>query len=991
MILYKARHKSINKNGRNKNFKVLFAVVGIVVVFSVIFTSFVMSPSKVYAGGGAGSGGNGSGCSGNFWCTGWGWSWADYPIESGGPSDGFKSGAWSDAYNTCKQAGAKDIYVDVIENSVHSARGYNYLTSQENYYYHYSPGQLVDKSRVPAISTQTAKDAYDLVQSKGWTSGLTWGSDVAWVCANIDNPQPSNNQIQMHVFEVQPDGTFIGDAAGVTTDTCTGANPTTAGNGYAYFNVASGSGYCIRLTGGIPAGATGYWVRPWAEGYGNLCPTGYNGSNLQNHCPQQSYECQVAGQNAGVQPCGSPQQLDRTSDGGFDFVIIMPSPPPPPPPPSGCPAPWNNPNVTVSIPDTSPNDPAPSGGPVGGPPGSSVTRTQRVRQGRTKVTATDDISNPMGPSGPVGSPAFRLPLISESYQSATISYQPFIDQYPYDNNQANVTYDSYYDTHTWTGTDSWAWEYDHTECTGGYTDSTGFHCTSTADIWAWHYKGTSWTDNGISSANQTTSNTVNGPIMPPCFNRAYKNVNPTTDKPVFSPDNENPSTVTFGSHVNLDFYLSNRSGSPVALRKSQKVKLDINGDYYVKHPNGSITRPWPQGKVSGSISGTNLLIDSGSYSTSTVNYTQNYSDVFTATIPPLIVGDRACFTITPLQTSGQMDPDGNRINPPAPGGSVTTTENCSDPLVNEPYVKVFGNDVIAGGGFSGSPLATCTNASVIKGYYNGSMSGSSVQFAAQSIGPITGFLSSVLRSSSPVPPVGLSFGNTPSPGNLGGSHCIADYYSTLPAGAPNPGSSFDLNGMNGAYSAPSNVTITGNNIPAGKRIVVYVAGNVIINGDIKFQSPDTAWSSVDRIASLYIIAKGNIYIDPAVTNLDGVYVAQGSGATGDIYTCANGTTPVPVTSILNNCNAQLIIRGAFVADETHLLRGYSSMRYGNRLEYSLDPLNPPRNCGPSNKSVCGAEVFYFSPDMYLAEPVMEPINHANTGKYDNITSLPPIL
>ena len=77
---------------------------------------------------------------------------------------------------------------------------------------------------------------------------------------------------------------------------------------------------------------------------------------------------------------------------------------------------------------------------------------------------------------------------------------------------------------------------------------------------------------------------------------------------------------------------------------------------------------------------------------------------------------------------------------------------------------------------------------------------------------------------------------------------------------------------------------------------------------------------------------GNIYIDPAITELDGLYVASkdGAGRGGKIYTCgtASGASfaPMPAASLFNGCHQQLVVYGAFVANQVNLMRTFGSLR-----------------------------------------------------------------
>jgi hypothetical protein len=184
---------------------------------------------------------------------------------------------------------------------------------------------------------------------------------------------------------------------------------------------------------------------------------------------------------------------------------------------------------------------------------------------------------------------------------------------------------------------------------------------------------------------------------------------------------------------------------------------------------------------------------------------------------------------------------------------------------------------------------------------------------------------------------------------------------------------------------------------------IFVDGNVYIAGDITYGS--TVWSTIKEIPSLYIIATGNIYIDPGVNELDGVYVAQpdsSSHSGGTIDTCANSATlgalgAANLFGTVNTCGNQLQVFGAFQAQNIFLNRTYSSLRYSQGGEEIQDAYH---NCGqgldvghdPTAEQTftwdCAAEIFNFSPELDLAQPAL---NSTSTGKFDYITSLSPVL
>lgn len=121
----------------------------------------------------------------------------------------------------------------------------------------------------------------------------------------------------------------------ITINTCVpGVSATTNANGEFSFDVPAGVGYCVRIDEStLPPGAVagGQRVRPWrvvasgsADNYDG-CAAYSALTNPMGYCSgagSGSYECQIAAADAGVQPgCGSPRDLDRASDTGFDFVI----------------------------------------------------------------------------------------------------------------------------------------------------------------------------------------------------------------------------------------------------------------------------------------------------------------------------------------------------------------------------------------------------------------------------------------------------------------------------------------------------------------------------------------------------------------------------------------------------------------------------------------------------------------------------------------------
>lgn len=360
---------------------------------------------------------------------------------------------------------------------------------------------------------------------------------------------------------------------------------------------------------------------------------------------------------------------------------------------------------------------------------------------------------------------------------------------------------------------------------------------------------------------------------------------------------------------------------------------------------------------------------------------------------------------------------------------------CSGQLVitNLPYFSVYGASVRAGGDFQPScQTGSGTTGGTIASWYDNqtAYAGASTFFSAIALGQITGFGSAQSRGGPPNSrPAGLTFANSgPGSGNVttsallpqlggnvGGNHC---FYSPT---APNPGTASDIPDPpsaanigiapldNGAHSYNSsvsgNLTLTGGTIASGNNLALYVTGDVYITpgatGGIVYSGTTGGWAinanNMSNIPSfVLVVTGGNIYIDPGVTELDGTYVAEknGSGNGGTIYTCgidSGGGNFVPYAKIgiYSKCNNQLTVYGSFVADQINLMRSYGTLSQANSNDSPNSALKSCSN-GPSQSPVCAAEMFDFSPELYLSSPAIEPPN--NGAKYfDAATNLPPVL
>lgn len=366
------------------------------------------------------------------------------------------------------------------------------------------------------------------------------------------------------------------------------------------------------------------------------------------------------------------------------------------------------------------------------------------------------------------------------------------------------------------------------------------------------------------------------------------------------------------------------------------------------------------------------------------------------------------------------------------------TRTCQGELqvVRKPYVKAYGNDVHAGGVVTQSnsginDTSSCsindvaaaggnTKASVFalsreEGYAQpppNNFYGASSQFAVSALGEVADFFSAGMHSprrasfaASPV--TGLTFGNYNYPteyttndwdptnpnqtldtrkvpdygGNSGIVRCVPDYFAAAPANSQaRSGYNIATLAGDGAIQIVANgdygrVNIAGTEL-SGKK-AVYVDGDVVINENITF----SGINGEANVPSLYLIVKGNIYIRNEVSRLDGVYIAQQdeNGEGGAIYTCTRSASQQNIlfnkNQLVDVCNRQLVINGAFLADTIKFLRTNGTVQASG--------LNEPA----SSPSI--AEVFNFSPETYIGGA--NSTLRRGAGSYDYITSLAPIL
>ncbi|MEX2006747.1 MAG: hypothetical protein WD877_01025 [Candidatus Saccharimonadales bacterium] len=343
----------------------------------------------------------------------------------------------------------------------------------------------------------------------------------------------------------------------------------------------------------------------------------------------------------------------------------------------------------------------------------------------------------------------------------------------------------------------------------------------------------------------------------------------------------------------------------------------------------------------------------------------------------------------------------------------------------KPYLKVFGGDVMSGGWFNaGSSCNTAAGSSYQDPNYqlvgdvrnggilafskegpNGvSAGGASSQYGAFSLGQIEGnsgpqygfYSGSAQSANGPTSKKYLSFANDDEAkapwggfyeGDVRQSACLPDYWTKLANANASGLSVLGSLTPSGAYSASasgSNPFVVNNspvNLSAGKKITLFVNGNAYIGNNITYGP-----SNANNLPKFALVVKGSLYIDPAVTQLDGVYIAQPAGNIvtaddGNIWTChPNNSLPVyddyPAT-----CTNQLVVNGALLAKQINFLRAKGDVATATTAEDDLSPAMASDNI---------AEIINYTPAMVIGGPFFNQAT-APTLKVQSLQSLPPVF
>ncbi len=365
----------------------------------------------------------------------------------------------------------------------------------------------------------------------------------------------------------------------------------------------------------------------------------------------------------------------------------------------------------------------------------------------------------------------------------------------------------------------------------------------------------------------------------------------------------------------------------------------------------------------------------------------------------------------PAATAAGYEIYGNLTGPNNSPPAMTPTSISVSPcqtavqVLNQPYTQVNGSDVIAGAGFESSTTSTCNlnpSASIYGWNANDGSTeppttdynnGSGTTLGALALGVVNGFVSG--QGASPLSaPDTATFSNVAGVvdvaagqdgGGAGWAPCQLDYWDDHPANYTtgfNPGTLGSTGGVVYA-NEPSGLVIGQTTIT--KSVVLFVNGNVFINGDIQYGSQPTS-GAVTGLPSLIIVTNGNIYIAPNVGEVDGIYIAQGTSGnnnTGYIADCTNTQNDdPPVFAGVSACsNNSLLIRGSFVAAHSvYLWRTAGTVGSGN----TNDPVDSAVQEEPAQK-------FDYRPAEWLAPSPLFISTSNQSPVYDSISSLPPVL
>ncbi len=1043
-----------------KHLAVMMIMLGVIggAVFVSSSTAYATGGAAGSGGSGSGGSGGGSGCSSGHWLV-CGYGWVEYPAnENGGPSDGFRNGGtnayWNSIVRQCGTYNASTITVFIIREGDGSAMGYDYQSSYDG-----DPTRIPVKgpsgnrnkvdtgNRATVISDNEAREDYGrfltaIREGGGSAAGLSWGSNISWICANFDSvpdwtlegestvnggssvtASPGDNVTFRHyVKNLGPDDAWYGWKAQSST------NPNNQ-NSWANNGLNSGS-----VDG---------------SGKGNKAPNYSANYKIPDSAPNGAVYCQrieFSNKN-GPRTTPFPDEAAH-SDRACVTVKKVEDPP------GYCKSFTARNEGTITF------------------ASSGSTHNQQVYvwsdgvnlggAGDKEIGTFVGDNNGAGSGGKAESQTFNYHAnkkeivikVKKQYwaQNATPKQWKPVPGWGDANGVKEFRYTCYQATcrvavlgdPTLGGTNRVKAGSQYqvmVEISNPSLPSGNYPLTPTRNadgIYAGEGQGYSL------SATEYPSGTPHpfGTTVPPGESRWSAPITltapneVTTASPVFYPDYfYHPGLGALGGGCTAPVEVYKQVGAtPIA-----STTLN-NGGFSAENtesPNNFQHTSWLDVNNAPST-GANLSYTTCAYKTTTsaapmwycptnaypgTKKTQGSPTIrFKNGAPSLAdtnnytltggeaigsaAGDKYCTYISTNSAGGFVGPSGEVV-----GGSFAQDLKCT-PIVNKPYFKTYGKGIRAGGDFTGS----CDQGGLLASWNDNTNSaadrGAGSQLSALAMIKITGVASAQAKATNPSTSqtfannMSSSPSNSSSPelgGEFGGSFCFDDVAS--PAASGSVGS--PVIGVSGSQKfTGGDKAIAGGSVNAVNQSIFVEGGNVYINNNITFGS----WSDSSNIPSFVLRTSGNIYISSDVTQLDGLYIAGGK-----IYTCSepgrsSGATQKRGNAIYTGCSKQLKVNGAFIAKQINLMRTYGSLRDSNKSANNANAPESPNNTriyespndllGCSNTGatviggnvnfVCAAEYFNFSPEMYLAKPALQTPN-GGTRNYDSIVSLPPVL
>jgi hypothetical protein len=259
-------------------------------------------------------------------------------------------------------------------------------------------------------------------------------------------------------------------------------------------------------------------------------------------------------------------------------------------------------------------------------------------------------------------------------------------------------------------------------------------------------------------------------------------------------------------------------------------------------------------------------------------------------------------------------------------------------VAKKPKVQVWGGDVKVRGKIDTS---TSVSGTPQKKY------GSWVEYGAFAVGTITGFGSgSAYNDGTTATTVAqvnqLTFANVDTAGNSGGygNFTLSPISPTLigqfTAAATNGPLQSDLGGLASGTYKGTNVTLNASTVGQdatgkGKSIVIVASGTVTIQGDINYGMPGGAFTDINQLPQVVIIAN-RINIANSVGQVNAWLLTTGDGF---INTCSDRA----VTAALNAtvCNNKLTVNGPVATQHLYLRRTAGSNPNDSAEQFNLRP------------------------------------------------------